>query len=242
MSRTRILTIGIDKVTLQQAVDRCVTFMQSGKPHLVVTPNAEVAYAAQHDAELNRIINEADLVIADGAGIVLASRLLGDPVPEKVAGVELSTRLLAEAERLGGAVYLLGTTPESGAKAMAWIRERHPQLTVYHQDGYFKPEEEPAVLADIKAKRPLLLLAALGVPRQEKWLDRHLKELGVPVGIGVGGTIDVWSGTSPRAPQWMIKANLEWAYRVVKFGRFSRSLPPLAKFMLQVLARRAKGG
>ena len=242
MSRTRILTIGIDKVTLQQAVDRCVDFMRSGKAHLVVTPNAEVAYAAQHDADLNRIVNEADLVVADGAGIVLAAKLLGNPVPEKVAGVELATRLLAELERMDGTVYLLGASPESLAKAVAWIRERHPGLTVHHRDGYFKPEEEPAVLADIRLRQPQLLLAALGVPRQEKWLDRHLAELGVPLGIGVGGTIDAWSGTSPRAPQWMINANLEWAYRVVKFGRFGRSLPPLVKFMLQVMVRRLRGG
>ncbi len=243
MSRTQILAIGVDKVTMQEAVDRCLAWMETRQPHLVVTPNAEIAYAATHDPSLAEIINKADLVIADGAGVVLGAKILGDPVPEKVAGVNLSTNLLkAMSQRGRGRIYLLGARPESVAKAVESIRQNYPGVTLagYH-DGFFTPEEEPAILEEIRKADVDLLVVGLGSPRQERWLHEHLPRLGARVGIGAGGTIDTWAGISPRAPEWMIKANLEWLFRVVKLGRYSRSLPPLFKFALAVFARRLRG-
>lgn len=243
MSRAQILTIGVDKVTLQQAVERCLSFIEGDQPRLVVTPNAEIAYAAAYNPALSDLINRADLVIADGAGIVLASRLLGDPVPEKVTGVDLTTRLLeALSSRRRGRVYLLGARPEVVAEAARRIAERFSGVQVVgYQHGFFAPEEEPAVIAAIREARPDVLLVGMGVPRQEFWLDCHLKDLNAKVGMGVGGTIDVLAGAAQRAPRWMIKANLEWLFRIVKFGRYGRSLPPLFKFVLMVAARRMRG-
>ncbi len=242
MSRVRILAIGVDKVTMGEAVARCLDFVRSGRPHLVVTPNAEITYAATRDPELAGIINGADLVVPDGAGVVLASRILGDPVPEKVAGVELSTNLVAELSRMNGSVYLLGTRPEVVQVAAHRLKERFPGLAeVYFHHGFFKPEETEAVVAGIRAKRPQALFVGMGAPRQERWLARHLQALGVPVCIGVGGTLDVWAGVASRGPEWMVRANLEWLYRVVKMGRYGRSLPPLVKFMLKVMAQRVWG-
>lgn len=243
MSRTNILGIGVDKVTMSEAVQRCLAFMATDRPHLVVTPNAEIVYAAAQNPELAAIINGADLVIPDGAGVVLASKLLGDPVPEKVAGVELSNNLLrALSDQRRGRIYLLGAQPESLAKAVEVLRRQYPGVTVAgFRDGYFTPEDEPAIIAEIRAADVDLLIVGLGAPRQEFWLRKHMAALGARVCIGAGGTIDSWSGVSPRAPQWMIRSNLEWLYRVVKFGRYGRSLPPLVKFVLAIMARRMRG-
>lgn len=243
MSRTQILTIGIDKVTMAEAVERCLAFVRGDQPRLVVTPNAEIAYVAAHNPELSAIINSADLVVADGIGVVLASKMLGDPVPEKVTGVDLSTNLVAELSRQGGGrIFLLGAEPGVAAEAARRIGERFPGVTIAgHQHGFFTPEEEPAIIARIREAHVDALFVGLGSPRQERWLSRHLPELGARVSLGVGGTINVWAGVASRGPDWMIRANLEWLYRVVKFGRYGRSLPPLAKFMLAVTALRMRG-
>lgn len=243
-SRSCILGVAVDKLTLEEAVHRCLYFIQAGRPHLVVTPNAEIVYAAQTDRELAEILARADLVVPDGAGVVLASRLLGDPVPEKVAGVDLAHHLLARAPT-GTRVYLLGATPESVRAAAIRVTELYPQVTVAgYRDGFwphFDPEEDQKVIAGVRAAAPHILFCGMGAPKQEKWLARYLNDLGVPLCMGIGGGIDVWSGKASRAPAWMIRLNLEWAYRIVKFGRYGRSLPPLFKFMLLVLARRFQG-
>lgn len=243
MSRVRILSIEVDKVTLAEAVDRCLAFIDEGTPHLVVTPNAEIAYHASQNPELTAIINGADLVIPDGSGIVLASRILGDPVPEKVGGTDLATNLLKELNaRKKGRVFLFGTRPEILAEAVRRIGRDYPGVTIAgYRDGFFKPEEEPAIVEAIREAGADVLFVALGSPRQERWLHKHLPAVGVKVGMGVGGTIDVWAGAVPRAPQWMLKAHLEWLFRMVKLGRVGRSLPPLVKFVLAVTGKRMRG-
>lgn len=243
MSRTQILALGVDKVTMAEAVDRCLAWIEGDQPRLIVTPNAEHVYQAVQDPAFAAIENGADLVIPDGIGVLMASRILGDPVPEKVAGVELSTNLIAAmSERGRGSVYLLGGRPEVVTEAARRLKERFPGITIAgHQHGYYKPDEEAAVIAAIAAARPDLLVVGMGMPRQEQWLAAHLRETGAKLGIGAGGTIDVWAGAAPRAPEWMIKSNLEWLFRVVKLGRYSRSLPPLAKFMLLVMAQKVRG-
>lgn len=243
MTRTQILSIGVDKVTMQEALDRCLSFLGSMQPHLVVTPNAEITYAASKDPELAAILNGADLVIPDGAGVVLASRILGDPVPQKVAGADLATNLLHALHiRRRGRIYLLGTRLEVVAEAARRIARDYPGLHVAgYRDGFFRPEEETEVIQAIRSANVDILFAALGSPRQERWLSHNLKDLNARIAMGVGGTIDVWAGTAQRAPRWMIRANLEWLFRVVKFGRYGRSLPPLARFMLAVAASRLRG-
>lgn len=244
MSRVQILAIGVDPVTMEQAVDRCLGFLQEERPHLVVTPNAEIAYAASQDPSLAAILNGADLAVPDGIGVVLAARLLGTPVPEKVGGADLATNLLKALEaRRTGRVFLFGTRPEVVAEAARRLQEQFPHVSlVGYRDGFFRPEEEPAIIEQIRAARADLLFAALGSPKQERWLHQHLPELGVKLGMGVGGTIDVWAGAVPRAPKWMLKANLEWLFRIVRLGRVSRSVPPLARFVVVVVIRSLQRG
>lgn len=236
-----ILGITVDKLTMDEAVSRCMAFISSRRPHLVVTPNAEFIHRAQEDPELAAILNEADLRVADGAGVVLASRWLGDPLPEKVAGVELAERVLERLARQGGSVFLLGTRPETVAEAARRLPQRFPGLKVGgFQHGFFGPADEPGITQAIRQAAPDLLLVALGSPKQEKWLQRYLPVIQVPMGIGIGGGIDLWAGAVRRAPRWMIRANLEWLYRIVKMGRYSRSLPPIFKFLLAVWRARGR--
>lgn len=239
-----ILNFGVDKVTRAEAVQRCLEFIRSGQPHLVVTPNAEIAHLALHDRDLLAALAGADLVVADGAGVVLAARILGDPVPEKVAGVELADGILMAAPP-DTRVFLLGATRESVAQAAVRLVERHPNVVVVgYRDGYwqhFEPAADAGVIRAVRAAAPHILFAGLGAPKQEKWLHRHLGELGVPLAVGIGGGIDLWAGLAERAPAWMRQYQLEWLYRIVRFRRFGRSLPPLLKFGLRVMARRLFG-
>ncbi|HYG57483.1 MAG TPA: WecB/TagA/CpsF family glycosyltransferase [Symbiobacteriaceae bacterium] len=243
MSRARILSIGVDKVTMDEAVDRCIAFSKGDEPRMVVTPNAEISYRATREPDLAALINQADLVIPDGAGVVIASRILGDPVPERVAGTDLSTKLVARMSQQGrGRVYILGGAPGVAARAAAHLTGHYPGIRVVgHHHGFFKPEEEAGVIASIRAAETDVLFVGMGSPRQEQWIARHKHEHRAKVSLGVGGTIDVWAGTAQRAPEWMRRANLEWLFRIVKLGRVGRSLPPLAKFGLLVMARRMRG-
>lgn len=223
-----ILGVQVDKLTLRQAVERCQQFIAEGGPHRVVTPNAEFIMAARQDPVFRDLINGSDLRVADGAGVVLASKLLGDPVAERVAGADLIDALLrAEPYR----VFILGAAPDSVAEAARRLPERIPGTVVvgYH-DGYFQPEAAPQIVQQIRAAAPQILVVGMGSPKQESFLEQHLAETGAALGMGVGGVIDLWAGRQQRAPLWLRRLNLEWAYRVVKFGRYGRSLPPLLRF------------
>lgn len=240
MSRetVEILGIPIDKVTLEQAVARVEGFIASGAPHLVVTPNAEMLYKSLEDAELAGVLRQADLAIPDGAGVVLASRWLGNPVPQRVTGVDLVQALFERGNKNGYRFFLLGAKPESVQEAARRLAETFPGLTVCgHHHGYFGPGEESLIIDQIRAARPQALLCGLGVPKQEKWLGRLYPELGVPVSLGIGGAIDVFAGKVERAPRWAQKANLEWLYRLCRQpGRIGRQLA-LPRFVWEVLRR-----
>lgn len=241
MTRVSILGIGFDRVTMAEAVARCGVFLGEGRPRMIVTPNAEIVYRATREPELAALLEQADLVVADGAGVVLASRLLGDPLPERVTGVDLTVRLLAELSQRGGRLFLLGARPEAVAEAARRVRAAYPGIAaVGCRDGFFTAADEPEVLTAVRAFQPDLLLAGMGFPRQEEWLARYLPELGHGVGMGVGGTIDTLAGLSRRAPAWVQRANLEWLWRIIKLGRVGRSLPPLIKFAVAVTGRRLR--
>lgn len=237
----RVLGCRVDGPTLAQALELIGEFIASGKPHHIVTLNAEMAYRASQDPLLRDIINRAALVTPDGAGVVLASRLLGSPVPERVAGADLVEALAAAAARQGWRLFLYGAAPGVAEKARDRLLARHPGLLVVGTaHGYLSPEEERELLARLREARPDVLLVALGSPRQEYWIDRHLEELGIPVAMGVGGTLDVLAGEVSRAPRWMQRCGLEWFYRVVRDHRRVKRVLALPKFMLRVAGQALK--
>ncbi len=226
MSRVEILGVGFDPVDLDGAVERITAFIARRRPHLVVTANVEMVMRARRAPDLREILAHAALVVADGVGVVWGARWLGRPLPGRVPGIDLATRLCGEASRRGWRVYLLGGAPGIAAAAAARLREGHSGLAIVGiGNGYFGPEEDTDVVRAIRDASPTLLLAGLGAPRQERWLSRHLDALGVPVVMGVGGTLDVWAGRTRRAPRIMQALGLEWCYRLLRQpSRLSRQL------------------
>jgi N-acetylglucosaminyldiphosphoundecaprenol N-acetyl-beta-D-mannosaminyltransferase len=203
--------------------------------HTVV--NVAKIVNAQRDPELAAAIAGADIVNIDGMGVVWAARLLGDHVPERVAGIDLFEALLGIAERGGHPVYFLGATTEVLARTIAVVRERHPDLTVAgSHHGYFGDAED-AVVASIAASRAHLLFVAMSSPQKERFIDRWGKHLGVRFVMGVGGSFDVIAGKVRRAPEWMQRAGLEWAFRVVQEPRrmWRRYLTTNARFAWMVV-------
>lgn len=212
-----ILGIRVDRVTMDEAMARVEQFILSGQPHMIFTGDATGLMKAQDDPELARIINEADLVTPDGAGVILSSRLLNQPLPERVSGCDMVVEISRVAAKLQRPVYLLGASPGVADKAAENLRQMIPGLQIAGcRDGYFKPDDEPELIAQIAATRPAALFVALGIPRQEKFIKQHMQALGVPVCIGIGGSFDVISGLKKRAPVWMQRTGLEWLYRVSK--------------------------
>ena len=197
---------------------------------------------ARQDPELRRIVEEADLVTPDGWGMLWASRLLRTPIPYKVSGVDLADRLCARSPLKGYRIFFLGAGPNVAEEAAEKMRQRYPGTHIVGvRDGYFSAAQEPEVAAQIQAATPDIVLVALGIPKQEKWIDRHKAALGVPVLIGVGGTFDVFSGRVKRAPVWMQNSGFEWLYRLVKNPRKFGKVMTLPQFALLVLRQRFLG-
>jgi N-acetylglucosaminyldiphosphoundecaprenol N-acetyl-beta-D-mannosaminyltransferase len=165
-------------------------------------------------------VRRCALVNADGQSVVWAASLLGRPLPERVAGVDLMHALIAAAEREGLRVYVLGAHQEVLEQALARLAADHPELVIAGaRNGYFAEAEEQSVVAQIRATRPDILFIAISSPRKELFLSRYRDELAVPFAMGVGGAIDVIAGRTQRAPMWMRRAGLEWFYRLAQEPR-----------------------
>lgn len=235
--KVNILGVQVDSVTMAEAVAQVEDFVRTRAGVIIATANAEMIMRATHDEELKNILNEAALVVPDGDGTVWAARHLGHPMPERVAGYDLAQNLMGVAPQKGYKFYFLGSAPGVAAKAKAKAEALYPGIQIVGvRDGYFRPENEAAVVAAIKEAKPDILLAALGVPKQEKWLARHLAELKVPVAIGVGGTLDVMAGVMKRAPHWMQRVHLEWLFRGMLQPKRIGRLMALPRFVMRVRA------
>jgi len=238
-----ILGVKIARMTMDQVLEWIRVMVEQGKPRQIVTANAEIIHKANHEPEFRKSLEKADLLTADGSGVMWAAKAVGDPLPERVTGIDLVNRLFSLAEEKGWKVYFLGAAPEVVEKAVLNTLSKHPLLRVSgFQHGYYSQEETAGVVANISGMKPDILLVAMGAPRQEEFIQEYLKELNVPVSIGVGGSFDVLAGLARRAPQWMQHWGLEWLYRLYKQpSRFVRMLA-LPKFVLEVLWRRARVG
>lgn len=235
--RVEILGVGVDSVTMAQAVERIENLIEAKKNSLVATANAEMLMRATQDEELKKILNAADLVVADGAGTVWAARHLGKKMPERVAGADLVQELMKIAPSKGRKFFLFGSAPGVADKAKLKAEELYPGIKIVGtRNGYFSEEDEPKIIEQIKNSHADILLVALGVPKQEKWLAAHKDELNIPVSIGVGGTLDVMAGVVKRAPRWMQKAKLEWLFRALLQPSRAGRLIALPKFVLKVHA------
>ena len=239
--RVEILGVAVDAVTMAEAVDFVEKLIVARKPSIVATANAEMLMRATHDAELEKILNAAELVVPDGAGTVWAAHHLGYEMPERVAGYDLVQELLKLAPEKSQRIFFFGSAPGIAEKAKLKAETLYPGIKIVGtRNGFFTAADEPEIIAQIKAAAPEILLAALGVPKQEKWLAAHKLELNVPVSIGVGGTLDVMAGAVRRAPKWMQRAKLEWLFRAMLQPSRAGRLIALPKFVLKVHASRKK--
>lgn len=232
-----ILGVPVASLTMREAVEQAERWMDEGRGVLIATANAEMIMNATRDEELMEILRGADLVVPDGAGTVWAAHHLGYAMPERVAGYDLTQALLKRAPEKNRRVFFFGSAPGVAEKAKQKAEAIYPGIRVVGvRNGYFSDADEPGIIREIREAQPDLLLAALGVPKQEKWLKKHKDELGVPVCIGVGGTLDVMAGTAKRAPLWMQKAKLEWLFRGILQPKRAGRLLALPKFVFRVHA------
>lgn len=231
-----ILGARVDLVNTMQSMDRIKYFIKNRQTAHVITLNAEIVYQALSTPELLKIINGADLVTPDGIGIVWAGRHLGYPFEERVSGIDLLYLICEQAPRENWKIYLLGAAPGIADEASRQLAQDYPGINICGtHNGYFSEEQQQVIMEEIKQLQPDILFVALGAPGQEYWINQFKFALAVPVAIGVGGSFDVVAGVKSRAPQWVIKANLEWLYRLLKEpNRFKRQLA-LPKFVLLVL-------
>lgn len=210
----------VDNLTMEETLQTIEGFIASGQPHQHVVVNVDKIVKAQRDPELRRIINDCALINVDGMPVVWASRLLGAPIKERVAGVDLFEALMARAADRGWRVFLLGAREPVVAEVRRRYEARFPLLVFAgHRNGYWKPEEEAGVAQAIAETRPDLLFVAISSPKKEQFLGAYQARMRVPFAMGVGGTFDVAAGLVKRAPVWMQKSGLEWFYRFLQEPR-----------------------
>lgn len=239
-SRVDILGVGFDNTSKQEAVEHAYAIQSEHKAYYVVTPNPEIVMLARENEDMRSAAQDAELVIADGIGIIYGAKILGTPMKERVPGIDFSTALMEKMEQEGRSVFLFGSKPGVADKAAENLAKRFPGLKfVGTNDGYFT--DDAPIIEKINAAKPDLLFVCLGAPRQEKWMRSHAAELDVGLMIGAGGSLDVFAGVVERAPEAWQKMGLEWLYRLLKepsrIGRMMR----LPKFLLLVIFRKIRG-
>lgn len=242
MRQIDVMGVRIQDLTREEFTARAAQLLESGSGACAVTPNAEILWLAMHDPAYCRILNEAELVLPDGAGVLLGARILGTPLREKVPGVEFGAQICALLAKTGKTLYLLGGAPGIAEKAAEMLAGTYPGLRICGTaDGYFADEAE--AVRKIAAAEPDVVFVCLGAPKQERFMYAHAKETGAKLLVGLGGSINVYAGCVRRAPGWMITCNLEWFYRLLqepsRLGRM-RCLPKFVRSCLREQRRRKR--
>lgn len=242
--RITLFDCNIDNVSMAETLDIVAGFIRSGRPHQHVVVNVDKLVKASRDEELRRIINACDLVNVDGMPVVWASRLLGKPLKERVAGIDLFEALMRRAAEQGWRVFLLGARRQVVDEVAATYVRRYPGLVLAGvRDGYWQAEQEEAVVRQIAESRADLLFVAIPSPKKEQFLGNYQAEMRIPFAMGVGGSFDVATGRVKRAPPWMQKAGLEWFYRFLQEPRrmFRRYFIDDMAFLWLLIKEAARG-
>ena len=231
--RTDVLGVGFDDLTLEEAAAAGAALVEAGGFHYAVTPNPEFLLAAKHNPAFRQALLGADLVLADGVGVVYSAKILGRPLKGKVPGIDFAQRLLAWMARHGKRLFLLGAKPGVAEQAGARLAEQYPGLRIAGtHDGYFQ-EDEP-VVEEIRRSGADVVFVCLGAPKQELWMERWGKECGAGLLCGLGGSLDVFAGTVERAPRFWREHGLEWFYRLCKEPRRAGRMMKLPLFLIHV--------
>jgi N-acetylglucosaminyldiphosphoundecaprenol N-acetyl-beta-D-mannosaminyltransferase len=243
--RITLMGCKIDNLSMEETLGKIEGFIRSGLPHQHVVVNVDKLVKASRDPELRRIINACALVNVDGMPVVWAARLLGKPLKERVAGVDLFEALMRRAGEKGWRVFLLGAREEVVREVADTYARRYPGLVLAgYRNGYWKGEHEEAALArQVRDSRADLLFVAISSPKKEQFLGKYQAEMKIPFAMGVGGSFDVAIGRVRRAPVWMQKAGLEWFYRFLQEPRrmFRRYFIDDMAFVWLLIKEAAKG-
>lgn len=212
------------------------SFVHSGTPHHIVTADASMIVMAHKDSHLHSIISKADLITPDSAGILWGTRQMGASLGSRVSGVEIVERLCELSAKKGYRIFFFGAGPGVAKLASERMQEKYLDCKIVGtRNGFFQDSDSDEIVCLIREARPDILCVALGIPKQEKWISNFKDRLGVPVLIGVGGTFDVLSGTTRRAPLVFQKARLEWLWRVISNPRKISKIMLLPTFVQMVL-------
>lgn len=239
--KVNILGVYVDMVNIPQAADRIIRFFDEDRLHKVYTPNSEIIMAAYKDESFKDLLNSADLLTADGIGVVYASKILGKPINERAAGFDIACEVLDRINGTSRKLFLFGGKPGVAEQARDNLLKKYPALNIVGcRNGYFKPEEEPEIVKEINDSGADLVFVCLGAPKQEQWLDRNSDALKARVAMGIGGSLDVFAGTAERAPKFFCDHGIEWLYRLIKQPSRAGRMLALPKFGLTVLFKGKK--
>lgn len=235
MSRTDVLGVGFDDLTMEEAVEAALGFMNTRGAHYACTPNPEIVMAAKKDVALRSALGQADLVLADGVGVTKAAAMLKTPLKARVPGIDFATAVIARLAERGGSVYLFGARPGVAEAAAARLAEAYPGLSIAGtSDGYFT--DDGPIIEKINASSPDFLMVCLGSPKQERWMSENAGRLSCGLMAGLGGSLDVLAGNVQRAPEAWRKLGLEWLYRVIKEPKRLGRVARLPLFVLEAAA------
>ncbi len=232
--RENILGVHFDNVTMDEAVQYGFGLFDKQTKSVIYTPNPEIVMAAYEDKNLQKNINQADLVLPDGIGVVIGSKINGRPLKERVAGFDFVQQLFGALKNTDYTVYFFGSKEGVAALARKKMEEKYPGLSIVGEcHGYEQNTEK--IIRDINKLKPDFLLVGLGAPRQEQWIAENKERIDAKVFMGVGGSFDGMAGVVRRAPQVFIRLNLEWFYRLIKQPtRFKRMLK-LPLFLVKMI-------
>ena len=240
--RVEILGLPVDRVDMAGALARIEGFLSEPRPHLVITADASGMAQAQADDFFRGLFHTADLVTPDSIGVLWASKRYGKPIEGRVSGVELVGGLCEISARTGARIYLLGAAPGVAERAAERLRLKHPGCNIVGaRDGYFPASDDELVAQQIVEHKPDILLVAMGIPRQEKFIVTTASIVGARVSMGVGGSLDVHSGTVRRAPKLFQRLRLEWLWRTLanpkKIAK-AKNLPVFVRLVLRDTRRK----
>lgn len=240
-NKVNILGVKVDMVDIDGAASRIMGFFNEDRLHTVFTPNSEIIMAAYRDPEFCGMLNSADLLTADGIGVVYASKILKKPINERAAGYDIARKVLEKINYTDHSLFLFGGKPGVAEEAAANLKKEYRELNIAGmRNGYFKPEDEAEIVKEINDSGADIVFVCLGAPKQEKWINAHKDELRARVAMGVGGSLDVFAGRVERAPDFWCRIGLEWFYRLVKEPWRAGRMMDLPKFAATVLLKGKK--
>ena len=249
----KILGIKIDNLSLNEVLDKVEGFLKDNKQHYIITPNPEFLVKAQKDKEFKEILNNADLSVPDGVGLIFASLLSGEKIKQRITGVDLMEAICQKAAKKNWPVFLFGAVEGVAEKTMDNLRGKYEGLEVFiinqlenrssHSDFFERftlkgsDASQKNLNCSLLCKSPSILFVALGAPKQEKWINENLKKMpNIKLAIGVGGAFDFISGKVKRAPKCMRLLGLEWLWRLIlQPWRINRIFNAIIIFPLLVL-------